>query len=124
MTMLIGVPIAALAPPLPALAIAAAWGFGMASIALSNTYWDTTLQRRIPEGVFARVRSYDILVSFVFMPVGFVVFPLLAKPLGVEATLLVAAAVAAATSLAVAFIPGVRAVTDDPASPVAATRPA
>ncbi len=124
MTMLVGVPIAALAPPLPAIAIAAAWGFGMASIALTNTYWETALQRRIPQGVFARVRSYDILVSFLFMPIGFVVFPLISKPLGVEATLLVAAAVAAATSLAVAFIPGVRAVTDDPVSPVAATRPA
>ncbi len=124
MTMLVGVPIAALAPPLPALAIAAAWGFGMASIALSNTYWETTLQRRIPQGVFARVRSYDILVSFVFMPIGFVVFPLISKPLGVEATLLGAAAVATATSLAVAFVPGVREVTDDPVAPVAATRPA
>ncbi len=124
MTMLVGVPIAALAPPLPALAIAAAWGFGMASIALSNTFWETTLQRRIPQGVFARVRSYDILVSFVFMPIGFVVFPLISKPLGVEATLLGAAAVAAATNLIVAFVPGVRAVTDDPVAPVAATRPA
>ena len=124
MTMLVGVPIAALAPPLPALAIAAAWGFGMASIALSNTIWETTLQRRIPQGVFARVRSYDILVSFVFMPIGFVVFPLISKPLGVEATLLGAAAVATATSLAVAFVPGVREVTDDPVAPVAATRPA
>jgi MFS family permease len=111
-TMLIGVPIAALAPPLPAFVIAAAWALGMASIALSNTYWETTLQRRIPEGVFARVRSYDILVSFVFMPIGFVVFPLISKPLGVEATLLTAAAIAAVTSLAVAFAPGVRAISD------------
>jgi MFS family permease len=124
-TTLIGVPIAALAPPLPAVAITAAWGMGMASIALSNTYWDTTLQRRIPEAVFARVRSYDILVSFVFMPIGFVVFPLISKPLGVEATLLGAAAVAAVTSLAVAFSPGVRAVTDvEVVPPVAATRAA
>jgi hypothetical protein len=123
-TMLIGVPIATLAPPLPAAAIAVAWGFGMASIALSNTSWDTTLQRRIPEAVYARVRSYDILVSFVFMPIGFVAFPLLSKALGVEATLLAAAAVAASTSLAVAFVPGVRAVTEDDvgAVPVPAAR--
>jgi hypothetical protein len=62
--------------------------------------------------VYARVRSYDILVSFVFMPLGFVVFPLLARGLGYEWTLLVAAAVTAATNLAVAFVPGVHAVTD------------
>ncbi|MFZ1880246.1 MAG: MFS transporter [Gaiellaceae bacterium] len=124
-TMLIGVPIAALGPALPVAAIAVAWAAGMASIALSNTYWDTTLQRRIPEAVFARVRSYDILVSFVFMPIGFVAFPLISKPLGVEATLLGAAALTVLSSLAVAFVPGVRAVTDsDVVTPVTATRAA
>ena len=112
-TMLVGVPIATLAPPLPALAIAAAWGVGMASVALSNTYWETTLMRRIPASVFARVRSYDTLASFVFMPIGFVAFPLIAKTLGVETTLFAAAGVAAATSLVVALLPAVRAVTDD-----------
>ena len=124
-TMLIGLPIAALAGPLPAPAIAAAWGFGMASIALSNTYWVTTLQRRIPSTVFSRVRSYDTLVSFVFMPIGFVAFPLISKAVGIEATLLAAAVGAAATSLVVALVPGVRAVTDDEAVvPLAATRAA
>ena len=112
-TMLVGVPVATLAPPLPAVAIAAAWGVGMASVALSNVYWETTLMRQIPTSVFARVRSYDVLVSFVFMPIGFVAFPLIAKGLGVETTLLVAAGLAAATSLAVALMPAVRAVTDD-----------
>jgi len=125
-TMLIALPIAALAQPLPALAIAAAAGFGTASIAISNTYWMTTLQRRIPASVFSRVRSYDILVSFVFMPIGFVAFPLISKPLGVETTLLAAAAVAAATSLVTAFVPGVRAITDDDTAvpPLRATRTA
>jgi MFS family permease len=124
-TMLIGVPIAALGPALPVAAIAVAWAAGMASIALSNTYWDTTLQRRIPEAVFARVRSYDILVSFIFMPIGFVAFPLISKPLGVEATLLGAAALTVLSSLAVAFVPGVRAVTDsDVVTPVTSTRAA
>jgi MFS family permease len=124
-TMLIGVPIAALGPALPVIAIAVAWAGGTASIALSNTYWDTTLQRRIPEAVFSRVRSYDILVSFVFMPIGFVAFPLISRPLGVEATLLGAAALTVVSSLAVAFVPGVRAVTDpDVVTPVAATRAA
>ena len=112
---LIGVPIASLAGPLPTAAIAAAWGLGMASIALSNTYWETNLQRRIPVGVFARVRSYDILVSFVFMPLGFIAFPLIASSLGNARTLLVAAIVAAGTSLAVALRPGVRAIGDEPA---------
>ncbi|MDP9285740.1 MAG: MFS transporter [Actinomycetota bacterium] len=123
-TMLIGAPIATLARPLPAAAIAVAWGFGMASIALNNTYWETTLQRRIPASVFARVRSYDILVSFVFMPIGFVAFPLISKAVGVEATLLAAAAVAATTSLVIALVPGVRAITDEGAVPPFTASPA
>jgi hypothetical protein len=122
---LIGVPIAALAGPLPTAAIAAAWGLGMASIALSNTFWETNLQRRIPCGVFARVRSYDILVSFVFMPLGFIAFPLIARSLGDARTLLVAAIVAAGTSLAVALRPGVRAIGSEPPAPdVTVTRAA
>ena len=110
--MLIAVPIAALAGPLPLAAIAAAWTLGLGAVALCNTWWETTLQRDIPESVYARVRSYDILVSFVFMPLGFVVFPLLARGLGYERTLLAAAVVTAATNLAVALLPGVHAVTE------------
>ena len=107
---LIAVPIAALAEPLPWEAIAVAWGFGMGSIALANTWWETSLQRLIPEHVYARVRSYDILVSFVFMPVGMLAFGPIADAVGFERTLFAAAAIAAATNIAVAFTPAVRAV--------------
>lgn len=107
---LVAVPIAALAGPLPFPAIAAAWGFAMGSGALANTLWETTLQRLIPEHVFSRVRSYDILVSFVFMPVGMIAFGPIAAAVGDEWTLLGAAALAAVTNIAVAFAPGVRAV--------------
>ena len=113
-SMLIAVPIASLAGPLPVLAIAASWTLGLGSVALCNTWWETTLQRDIPESVYARVRSYDILVSFIFMPLGFVMFPLLAREFGYEWTLLVAAAVTAATNLVVAFVPGVHVVTEAP----------
>jgi MFS family permease len=112
-SMLLGVPIAALAQPMPVAVIATGWLFGMGAIALSNIYWETNLQRRIPAAVFARVRSYDILVSFVFMPLGFVAFPLIARVAGTEQTLVAAAIVCAATSLTVAFVPGVRQITED-----------
>ena len=111
-SMLIGVPIAALAGPLPVVAIAASWTLGLGAVALCNTWWETTLQRDIPESVYARVRSYDILVSFVFMPLGYVTFPLIADAIGYEWTLLAAALVTAATNLVVAFVPGVHAVTE------------
>jgi MFS family permease len=116
-TALVGVPIAALAGPLPFPAIAIAWGFGMGSITLANTWWETSLQRLIPESVFSRVRSYDILVSFVFMPIGMVAFGPIADALGYEWTLLGAAVVVAATSLSVAFEPAVRAITGSPEPP-------
>jgi MFS family permease len=109
-TTLIAVPIASLARPLPFPAVAAAWAVGMGSIALSNTWWDTALQRFIPTHVYSRVRSYDILVSFVFMPVGMVAFGPLGNWLGYEQTLLGAALVAAVTNIAVAFTPGVRSI--------------
>jgi MFS family permease len=124
-TTLVALPIAALAGPLPVAAIAAAWLVGFGSITFANTYWETTLQQRIPENVFSRVRSYDILVSFVFMPVGMIAFGPIAHVFGNEPTLLAAAGIAAATSLAVAFVPGVHAVatargeTLEPGSPVA-----
>jgi MFS family permease len=120
--MLIAVPIAALAGPLPVLAIAASYTFGLGAVALCNTWWETTLQRDIPESVYARVRSYDILVSFVFMPLGFVVFPLLAHEFGYAQTLLAAAVVTAVTNLAVGFLPGVHAVEAPALEPAAAAR--
>ena len=118
-TTLIAVPIAALAHPLPWPAIAVAWGFGMGSVALGNTWWETTLQRLIPEHVYSRVRSYDILVSFVFMPIGLIAFGPISDWIGLERTLFFAALLAAVTNVAVAFTPAVRAVTGAPETPAA-----
>jgi MFS family permease len=113
-SILLALPIAALAKPLPFPVVAAGWLVGSAAIALGNTWWETMLQRRIPASMYARVRSYDILVSFVFMPLGFVVFPLLARWLGYPATLLIAAGAVALSNLLVAFSPSVSAVRDEP----------
>ena len=122
--MLIALPLAALAGPLPLGAIVAAWSVGMAAVAVGNTWWETCLQRDIPASVFARVRSYDILVSFVFMPLGLAVFPLIAQAIGYEWTLLGAAVGIALTSLVVALAPGVHEVTEAPVGVVATTRAA
>jgi MFS family permease len=111
---LISVPIAALAGPLPMPVIAAAWLVGFGAIVFANTFWETTLQRGIPERVFARVRSYDILVSFVFMPIGMLAFGPITQQLGFTATLLGAAAVAIVTNIVVALVPGVHAVVAEP----------
>jgi MFS family permease len=117
---LVAVPIAALAGPLPFPAIAVAWGFAMGAGALANTLWETALQRLIPAHVYSRVRSYDILVSFVFMPVGMIAFGPIAAAVGDEWTLLGAAALAALTNIAVAFAPGVRGVETPALAPATA----
>jgi MFS family permease len=113
---LIALPIAALARPLPVALIALAFAVGMASTEYADTLWETMLQRRIPSIVLARVRSYDQLVSFAFMPVGYLAFGAIADNAGAEPTLLAAACVVAVTNLAVASLPGVRRLSaDDPA---------
>jgi MFS family permease len=113
---LIGVPIAALCGPLPVPAIAAAWLIGSGAIVFANIFWETTLQRNIPERVFARVRSYDILVSFVFMPIGMIAFGPIADAIGFTPTLLGAAAIAVVTNVVIAVVPGVRGIVVDPAA--------
>jgi MFS family permease len=122
--MLIALPLAALAGPLPVLAIGVSWAVGTAAVALGNTWWETALQREIPPSVYARVRSYDILVSFVFMPLGLAVFPLIAREIGYEWTLLGAGAGITVTSLVVALTPGVHEVTEAPVGVVPTTRTA
>ncbi|HEY2327950.1 MAG TPA: MFS transporter [Gaiellaceae bacterium] len=119
-SVLLAVPIAALARPLPWPAVAVAWGFGMGSVALSNTWWETALQRGIPEHLYSRVRSYDILVSFVFMPVGMILVGPIADSVGYMPTLAVAAGIVAVTNLAVAAVPAVRSLTQDDPQLVAA----
>lgn len=113
---LLSLPIAALARPLPVPLIALGFAIGMASTEYADTLWETTLQRRIPSVVLARVRSYDQLVSFSFMPVGYLAFGGLAQVIGTGPTLLGAACAVALTNLCVAAVPSVRRLSaEDPA---------
>jgi MFS family permease len=119
---LVAVPIATLAPPMGTAAVSVAWGAGMASVALCNTLWEATLQQRIPRDLLARVRSFDMLVSFVSMPLGLVLFPLIAAAAGTRPTLLAAAAAAAVSNLTLATLPPVRGLTAIAAQAAAAPR--
>jgi len=112
-SILLALPLAALAKPLDVASIAVAFGLGFGSIAYANVLWETTLQRRIPGSVLGRVRSYDQLVSFVFTPVGFVAFGAIADGVGAEPTLFVAAAAVAAINLSVALSPCLRGMAAD-----------
>jgi len=114
---LLALPIATLAKPLPVPLIALGFAIGMASTEYADMLWETTLQRRIPSVVLARVRSYDQLVSFSFMPVGYVAFGALAQSIGAGPTLLAAACAVALTNLSVAAVPSVRKLSADEPAP-------
>jgi hypothetical protein len=108
--MLCALPLIALAPPLPALAIAAGYGVGLAGISFGQALWQTTLQEQIPAEVLSRVSSYDWLVSYVFMPIGFIAFGPLAETIGISTTLVAAGVALAGANLVVALLPPVRAI--------------
>jgi MFS family permease len=89
----------ALAVPLPLAAVAATAvvaGFGLD---LFNIYWVTALQQHIRDEVLARVNSYDMLGSFVLIPLGVTLAGPLAAAIGVSTTIWLAAAVCALMSL-------------------------
>jgi Major Facilitator Superfamily len=121
---LLALPLLALAPPLPAVVVAAGYGVGLAGISFGNALWQTTLQARIAPEVLSRVSSYDWLTSYVFMPIGFVAFGPIAKHIGIGETLLITATVLGAANLAVAILPPVRAITGEVADRHRVPRPA
>ena len=104
---LVALQLLALVPPLPVAGLFAAAVLAVASISLANVLWNTTLQQRVPEHALSRVSAYDWMVSLVFMPIGYVVVGPLADAVGVEATLLLAAALCALPNLAILLVPDV-----------------
>jgi MFS family permease len=100
-----------LARPASAAAIAVAAALGLGAIAFGNALWFTALQERIPREAISRVSSYDWLGTIAFKPVGYALVGPLVAALGMSSTLTLAAAVLAASSLAIAAVPGVRRLT-------------
>lgn len=101
-------PLLALVPPLPALAIAAANGVFAFGIVYGNTLWETLQQREIPPERLSRVNAFDWMVSLIFMPVGQALAGPLAEAVGVEAVLVGGALLVAVPCLAVLPLDGVR----------------
>jgi MFS family permease len=105
---LVGLYMLAFVPPLPvgAIMLAAAGGFG--AIALANTLWDTTVQEQVPREALSRVFAYDWLISFVCMPLGYVLAGPLADGIGTSTTFAGCAAVVIGSNLLVLLVPSVR----------------
>jgi MFS family permease len=82
---------------LPLVLCAAAAGVG---IEVFSVAWDLSLQQHIPPDRLSRVASYDVLGSFVFIPVGYVVAGPLSDVFGVTTTVAACAAIALVATLA------------------------
>ncbi len=96
-----------------------------AGIAVHLTLWFTLFQREIPEKMQSRVSSYDVLGSFVLMPIGFAIVGPLADAIGVDETLWLSLGVMLTTWALILSLPSVWALRAPPVDSLAApTMPA
>ncbi|MFG1924116.1 MFS transporter [Cryptosporangium sp. NPDC048952] len=94
------------APHLPVLlALGFLTGIGVEQFSVA---WETTIQQHVPADKLARVISYDMLGSFVAIPVGEVVAGPIAGGIGMSATLVGAAVLSFTAAVVAAFTPSVR----------------
>jgi len=97
-----------LIPPFPTPILALGALITIAAIVISNTFWDTMLQQRIPPQALSRVSSYDWMGSLIFQPIAFASIGPLSEVIGIERTLVVAAAIGVAVNAGVLLVPSVR----------------
>src|SRR6202171_2694430 len=111
---LVGIPSAlmliAVAIPLPTVAIMADCVVGWAGLTLLNEVWFATVPQLMPADVLARATSFDWLLSIIAMPLGFAVSGPVADHIGIQPTLVAAAAIMAVPLLLIVLVPGVRSV--------------
>ena len=100
--------LAALAPPLPLVVLAVGLALVFWSVTLGNAYWATMLQQHVPAEALSRVDSLTWITSLVVFPLGLVLAGPIAAAIGVQNTLLGAAATAALAVTAVLSVRDVR----------------
>jgi len=92
----------------------ASWQLMLASLvfnaleAAGTIVWATIKQRHVPGRLLGRVSSLDWLVSIGLVPLSFALTAPLAEAIGVRATLLGAAVLGGAVTLAALYLPGMR----------------
>jgi MFS family permease len=114
----IALPLLALALSHSVLLIAAAEAVFGCTMIVGNIVWLTAMQVLIPDQVRARVGAYDLFVSLVIMPVGWLVMGPLSASIGFTPTLVAAAAIGSIPCALVALVPRVRAVQRTPAGAI------
>jgi MFS family permease len=97
-----------LIPPFPAPAVAIGAMLTIAGIVISNTFWDTMLQQHIPPQALSRVSSYDWMGSLIFQPIAFAAVGPLSEQIGIQWTLVLAAAIGVTVNAGVLLVPSVR----------------
>lgn len=109
-------PLAALGllPSLPVLLIA--FGLGGIAMELFSIAWDQSLQTNVPRDALSRVYSYDMVGSFVAVPLGETLVGPLTQSFGTVQTLLGCALVVLLASIAAVSTRSVRGLTTDPPS--------
>jgi len=98
----------------PTWAIAAAAFLGGVGISVHLTLWFTVFQREVPERAQSRVSAYDVLGSFVLMPIGLAIAGPLSDAIGVSETLWAGVALMWATWLAILLLPSIWAIRQTP----------
>jgi MFS family permease len=120
---LTALPMLALAARLPLYLVVVSGVIGMCGVLVLNTNWDTAIQQVIPNEVLSRFRSYDYMLAFVAMPVGYAIAGPLESAFGADKVLVGASVVAVLANAIPAVLPAVRAVVRHPDGTVTAPPP-
>ncbi len=109
-SMLLALPVLALGARLPLYVLVGCAVVGITGGMVLNNNWDTAIQQLIPNDMLSRFRSYDYLLAFVAMPIGYAIAGPLAHAFTADGVLLAAAAVIVVANGIPAILPSVRSV--------------
>jgi MFS family permease len=109
-SVLLGLPAVALAAHQSLAVVTASAVVGVCGGMILNNNWDTAIQQLVPNEVLARFRSYDYLLAFVAIPIGYAVAGPLQSAFGADRVLFGAGAMMMVANLVPAVLPSVRAV--------------
>ncbi|MDU0288767.1 MFS transporter [Saccharothrix longispora] len=102
------VPLLALAWSDSVVLLTAAAAVAGVGVEVFSVCWSTALQERVPGDRLSRVSSYDMLFSFMFMPLGYLLAGPVAERVGTAPTLVACSAVVVVATLAVLLSRDVR----------------
>jgi MFS family permease len=116
-------PLLALAGHLRLYAVIICAAIAFAGLAFLNGVWETAIQSIMPAHALSRISSYDSLVSFAVLPVGYAIAGPVGAAIGADPTLAIASAFMVVPCALVSLIPGVRAVVRKPDATIVGPAP-